>query len=245
MPSLTKTNTHANPNYAITDTRARGVFGLHQDGIPPYVVEALELLFLLYECRTGNATPIPGWFLAEAFAAQQYKDFRPSEQLQHFLQRLLGSRTYGGAQALETYLVPVACACVLHAMMQGKEEQGIAAEVVGGCRACLMRWGYRQRERDAVLKVVHGWVHRTIAKMAKLSKEERQDKSILSNFLRRRGAKLAIVLSTDISGTSYTSLSSLASLASSASQEGLDVKEGDTHDPIDSEDREDRKGHYD
>lgn len=125
--------------------------------IPPDLVSALELLFFLEEVRTGQVPPTPAWFLAEAFASQQYRAFKPTE-LQNFLQGLLGP-AYSGAESIMTYYAVVAMALFAKAVL----SKDIAAwqQVRHRCEGCLMYWGVRSRQE--YMAATEGWMRRTHA----------------------------------------------------------------------------------
>jgi hypothetical protein len=126
-------------------------------GIPPDLQSALELLFFLEEQRTGKVAPTPAWFLAEAFAAQQYRKFKATDALQHFLQGLLGS-AYAGSAAIETYYVTVVFALCMKDLYSGEMNGSIFRR----CEWCLGQWGIRERRKD-VVDVTDTWLRRTKA----------------------------------------------------------------------------------
>ncbi len=126
-------------------------------GIPPDLQSALELLFFLEEQRTGKVAPTPAWFLAEAFAAQQYRNFKATDTLQHFLHALLGS-AYSGSAAMETYYATVVFALCLKDHYSGETNGG--GSIFRRCEWCLGQWGIREGRKD-VVDVTEAWFRRT------------------------------------------------------------------------------------
>ncbi len=190
MPTLTTTN----PNYSASNSTKAPPS--RKGAIPPDVLVALELLFSAHAYSGGSDSsvaviPTPGWFIAEAFAAQQYKTFRPTEDLQHYLQSLLGSRCYAGAFSLRTYFIPLAQALLLHALTELDLDSDSMEKIKGSARACLMHWGYRQEKRDAVLGVLMTWVHRTLEKLEAPACVGNLERVLeVAAFLRKRGGAL-------------------------------------------------------
>jgi hypothetical protein len=163
--------------------------------IPPDLVSALELLFFVEEQRTGQVAPTPVWFLTEAFASQQQRNFKATPALQHFLHGLLGP-AYQGAAALSTYYIPCVMALVLKAVGDGDWRM-----VGARCEWCLMYWGVRDRE--VALHCTEAWIGRTMGKwrmrvgnvgntgnpnIGAVLLEQGAD---LVQFMQKRGAKLA------------------------------------------------------
>jgi hypothetical protein len=135
MPTLTVT---AKP---IQQERVRGL-----QGVPEFagIQAALELLFALWEQRTREIPPTPEWFLHEAFASQQMRNYQPSKPLQHFLQSLLGP-SYCGAESVITYYMVVVFATTLKQMYMGPDAQ---EEWGRDCRKCLIFWGIREGREE-------------------------------------------------------------------------------------------------
>jgi hypothetical protein len=128
-----------------------------KSGIPPDLLSALELLFFLEEQRTGAVAPTPAWFLAEAFASQQQRNFKATPALQNFLHGLLGP-SYQGAAAISTYYVTCVMALVLKAVGDVESWRTVGTR----CEWCLMHWGVRTRE--AYIRCTEAWIVRTMEK---------------------------------------------------------------------------------
>jgi hypothetical protein len=148
MPSLTLTNSPKKESVVVGKPP--------KIGIPPDLQSALELLFFLEEQRTGKVAPTPAWFLAEAFAAQQYRNFKATDALQHFLQGLLGS-AYAGSAAMETYYATVVFALCMKDLYSGDTS------IFRRCEWCLGQWGIREGRKD-VIDITEAWVKCTNAK---------------------------------------------------------------------------------
>lgn len=135
----------------------------HKTGIPPDLQSALELLFFLEERRTGKVPPTPAWFLAEAFGAQQCRNFKATEPLQHFLQGLLGS-AYSGPLALGTYYSTVVFALTLKEVYSGICGTG-STDIVHDLVWCLQYWGIRNKEvRKEMVSRTIAWIQCTVSK---------------------------------------------------------------------------------
>jgi hypothetical protein len=183
MPSLTLTNSLKKESVAVGKPP--------KIGIPPDLQSALELLFFLEEQRTGKVAPTPAWFLAEAFAAQQYRNFKATDALQHFLHGLLGS-AYSGSAAMETYYATVVFAMCLKDLYSGDTN----GNVLRRCEWCLGQWGIRDGRKD-VVDVTEAWLRRTKAKATSNIPESTGNPNIvyekgrtLLEIMQKRGSKL-------------------------------------------------------
>ncbi len=132
--------------------------------IPPDLQSAVEFLFSLEATRTGEVPPSTAWFFAEAFASQQYRNFKNTPALQHFLHGLIGSSAYAGPSALSTYYCAIVLALCMRMMDAVSVESVESVDGIGTmsarfyalCEWCLLYWGIR--EREAYISVTEDWV---------------------------------------------------------------------------------------
>ncbi len=164
-------------------------------GIPPDVLSALEILFLMVESITGEISPTPMAFLCEAFQAMQYKQFKSTPAIQNFLQRLLGP-SYMGDSHFTTYYLPILFASAVEGlfvgMLGGQDVAGRKME--GRCRWCLRIWGIR--DTTEILRETAQWYARTLARMPVLPTDSPnvlyEKGVVVLKFLQKRGLKMHI-----------------------------------------------------
>ncbi len=132
--------------------------------IPPDLQSAVEFLFCLEATRTGEVPPVTAWFFAEAFASQQYRNFKTTPQLQHFLQGLIGASAYAGPSSLSTYYCAIVLALCMRMLDAASLEtvesvygiETMSARFYALCEWCLMYWGIR--EREVYISVTEDWI---------------------------------------------------------------------------------------